>query len=89
MTLLAEEGRCPTCNHSIDSATDVSGGARPSPGDFTICLYCQDIFRFDERLQMKPLEEADIELLPMDVVSRYQSAITKVMARDCQGQRTE
>ena len=74
------QSNCPTCGHVIDAASDPTGEATPEPGDFTVCLYCQDLFKFGENLRLEPLQESDIAKLPLDVVSRYQSAIRKVMA---------
>ena len=77
-----EKEQCPTCGHSINAATDVSDeNNAPRPGDFTICLYCQDIFKFGQELQMEPLDEADILQLNLDAVLKYQRAIKESKQR--------
>jgi len=39
---------CPSCSARIDMSTPLGGGEeRPGPGDFTICLYCAALLRFN------------------------------------------
>jgi hypothetical protein len=57
-------GPCPGCGYLIDAAADSDDeGAIPSPEDFTICLDCGHICRFNEDLTLRNLTEEDREFL--------------------------
>jgi len=81
-TVRTEKHSCPTCDAKLDARSDPTGENIPVPGDFTICIYCRDIFKFSETLGLLSLEEADIAELPLDVVSRYQAVIREVMEKN-------
>lgn len=44
---------CPYCNATLDAATGINTEDKPSPGDLTVCVECQNICRFDENLQLR------------------------------------
>jgi hypothetical protein len=41
--------QCPTCQHVLDDATMIGepSDQLPKPGDFSICIYCGEVLRFD------------------------------------------
>ena len=74
-TTRTKEGSCPTCGAKVDAVTRLEGDEKPQPGDFTICFYCRDIFKFSETLGLLSLEESDIADIPLDQMSRLQSIL--------------
>lgn len=54
-------GNCPGCGYKIDCATSVDGDSDvlPSPNDFTVCLDCGHICRFNEDLTLRSLNDED------------------------------
>ena len=44
---------CPVCGRVLDAASMVGGEGRPKPGDFTVCMYCSSILRFDGNLSLR------------------------------------
>lgn len=35
------------------------GPGAPAPGSYTICVACNEVLRFDDRLQLRTLSDAD------------------------------
>ncbi len=54
-TIRVPKSNCPNCGHSLDSCSDVSGIASPSPGDVSVCIRCGEFLEFDDRMLMKSL----------------------------------
>jgi hypothetical protein len=49
-------GKCPHCGHRFDLASGVTDlTAKPSPGDFSLCIQCGRILRFDAQLSPQAL----------------------------------
>jgi hypothetical protein len=47
--------KCPGCGKKLDAATHADDpGLKPSPGDYSICLYCGALHVFDETLRLRP-----------------------------------
>lgn len=47
--------RCPKCQRNAEQDSCVSNpGGVPSPGDFSICLYCESVLIFDNNLDLVP-----------------------------------
>lgn len=48
-----KENYCPCCGKICDAATDPKDLKNtPSPGDLGICIYCFEIHKFDEKLNL-------------------------------------
>src|SRR3954454_7351373 len=77
---------CPRCNSKIEGATGVTGRG-PSPGDWTVCLYCAAALRFDEQLAMR-LATAE-EVAGLDLQTRRLIENFKHLSKQFQGQRYE
>jgi len=60
---------CPNCGEVLDSACEVKveGNARPSSGDFTICIYCATSLRFTEDLTLRLLTPDDKPDIPPEL----------------------
>jgi hypothetical protein len=59
-------GHCPSCGHKLDAATSLDNEL-PSPGDASLCLYCQNIMILDvdDTLRLPTDEErAELEADP-------------------------
>ena len=72
---------CPKCGALIDACTDAYGDAVPVAGDFTVCIYCAQILRFadDMEIYMPTADELKVchDLSPEDVhdLFRAQNAV--------------
>jgi hypothetical protein len=56
------ESVCPHCFRLLDTVSNISDGSAPEPGDFTFCLICVNLLRFDQDLQ---LVASSFEELPL------------------------
>ncbi len=70
---------CPDCGLVQDGALG-EAGAVPSAGDVSICMKCQGISVFGEGMIRRPPTEAELLEMPLDEISRYQRALSKVLA---------
>lgn len=52
---------CPICKKVLDAATCMEGEHKPSPGDVSICLYCQTWLRFTDDLGLRLFIEDDFK----------------------------
>ena len=54
------ESICPHCGDRFGDDNVVTTAGLPiRPGNFTVCLTCREIIRFNSRLELKTLEEDD------------------------------
>ena len=72
------ESSCPDCGKLLDAATNPETDDVPGPGDFGICIDCQGLHVFTETMGRRPPTEAELALLPLDMLTRYQRALTEV-----------
>jgi hypothetical protein len=42
---------CPECGYTLDSADSLETDAKPTVGDFTVCMACTCVLRFDAQLR--------------------------------------
>jgi hypothetical protein len=64
---------CPTCESKLDAATAFDdSGATASPGDVTICVYCNEILEFTEEFM---LAKVDITTLPAELQDQLATII--------------
>jgi len=64
---------CPGCDRNLDAATWVeSGPVVPVRGDISVCFYCGEVSVFNEDLRLRPITELEIEMIPLDILSRIQ-----------------
>lgn len=54
---------CPVCNALLNMATSVTGNVAPEPGDFSVCVFCAAILRFEEGLKYVEAKTEDLSLL--------------------------
>lgn len=43
---------CPVCFHKLDAVTNVTGPDKPEAGDFTVCVGCANVLRFDSEMRL-------------------------------------
>lgn len=48
-----QQSECLNCKRALDAATAVFGEHRPTPGDYTICVYCGHLMVFAEQLALR------------------------------------
>ena len=53
---------CLRCGYFVDRATNVTDENKPNEGDFTVCLNCGALNRFDKNMRLVPCSEHDPEL---------------------------
>jgi len=63
---------CPSCKHELDAATSADDSPRElKKGDFSLCMYCGEILRFEENLKLKVANQDDMEELLDDSIETY------------------
>jgi len=72
-----EPAPCPSCGKSLDAATHPTEDLTPEPGDFTICLGCQDLFVFTDELELRAPTTEELGQVPLLETSRFQALITE------------
>lgn len=56
---LTPDARCPYCNAEINRATSASGAEAPSPGDLSLCVYCQGLSVFSDDLTFRKITDEE------------------------------
>ena len=69
---------CPSCFKVLDGVTNLEGHDAPKSGDFTICIYCANVLRFTEEMQ---LELSSIEEIPVYARLAFAKVVTAAKAR--------
>jgi hypothetical protein len=74
---------CPHCGQELDAATDTFRvGARPKPGDISVCLYCAAILQFNAALQLEAVTGDELILVKANPdVKRAVALVRQVMSR--------
>ncbi len=55
MTMTPTPGNCPACGRGFTHATGHTD-QRPEPGDFSLCISCNAVLRFDDDLLLQLFE---------------------------------
>ena len=77
-----EESKCPKCDKTLDAATAVDGsGARPRPGDLSLCIACGEILTFADDMAVV---SCDVSKLPAD--SKMMTELMKSTWRKMKGE---
>lgn len=64
---------CPNCGKRLSAATDPRGVARPSVGDYTVCIGCASVFVFGDDMSLVPPPD---EPLPPQVVAAVATMVS-------------
>lgn len=54
---------CPNCGYVMDAATALKEAATPRPNDFTLCLNCGVLHRFNADMTLRPATSDDLAQL--------------------------
>ena len=78
---LETEPKCANCGKGANSYT--GGKAAPAPGDFSVCVYCGALLRYDgEPLTLRAITDAELVMLMTSpawpMVKRMQNARERV-----------
>jgi hypothetical protein len=68
-----KDKRCPNCGHALPLETGMGHDSPPSPGDFTVCLYCCQVNQFTADLTLERCHEVPDSV--KELVERTQSMI--------------
>lgn len=73
---------CLSCGYIISAAFDVEEETdQPRPGDYSICLYCAAMCRFDNDLNLRPLTKLDMEELDTGLLTLLMRSKQEVLKR--------
>lgn len=53
---------CPFCFKLLTGSSNLQGPEPPRPGDFTVCIDCCNVLRFDENMQLLASSLLDIPM---------------------------
>jgi hypothetical protein len=78
--VVTPDSSCPQCGKRFDRASSViNDHARPSPGDFSLCIACGTVLRFTDDLSVR-LATHD-EVAALDPIHRAQVLYTQRVVR--------
>lgn len=75
-------GRCPGCNYQFDRASSLAGDHEPEEDDFTLCLKCGAILRFNADLSTREATPAELESLDLETYAEIQRLRTAILHLD-------
>ena len=61
MPKLNNSSFCPTCKHLLNGYQAVEHTCKPTPGDVSVCCYCNEVLEFTEDLNLKVASPDSIE----------------------------
>lgn len=79
-----EASACPRCKKVLDATTEPGHGQSPSPGDFSICLYCGAPLRFTETLGLREVKVGELLQLSaeeLEIIKRMQEVVAEVRGK--------
>ncbi len=55
------ECNCPNCGHRFSAASSLDdASAKPSAGDFTVCIECAQLLAFDDDLRVRKITAEEV-----------------------------
>lgn len=71
MSYTNADARCPQCAAEMTGATDPQNeDSAPSPGDFSVCLYCAAVLCFNDDMTVRDAADEDLDDLPGDLLAK-------------------
>ena len=61
---------CPQCGAMLDRVTDPIGNDKARPDDFTVCLDCTAVLRFNPDMSVRLTNQEDLQKLPPEVLKK-------------------
>jgi len=71
---------CAHCGHDLDRAT-TSGGLRPTPGSFSVCIACAHVAIFDDQLRRRETTAAEAKQLLANTELQQMLQLVREMIR--------
>lgn len=72
---IKQAGDCPDCLRRIEAASAADGTNRvPSPGDFSICVHCGAILRYEDDMQLRRVDDDDEKDMPPEAWDKMREA---------------
>jgi hypothetical protein len=65
------ESDCPGCGKKLDSATNLTGGSGIDRGDYSVCIRCGTLLRYDQQLHVKKATKTELGELKSRNISAY------------------
>jgi hypothetical protein len=78
---------CPECGTLLDAASAPKSDARPSPGDWTVCIHCAAALVFDTELKVQAPGFGALEALALTEpetaaqLRRHQAAVRQLQQK--------
>lgn len=72
---------CPICGYVLTASTGIGRSPAPAAGDFSVCVECAEILRFDSDMTLVPAVRSEIEALDTGTfyqLARVQNAVREV-----------
>ena len=66
--------RCPACTSICTAATGLEQDEPPNPGDFTVCIFCGTLLKFEEGLALRTIADWELDVLPAETRALLLSA---------------
>lgn len=63
---------CPCCFHTLTATTCTTGEHSPEPGDYTICINCGEVLRWNDRMD---LDQSSLMEIPEDSRMRFAQVV--------------
>lgn len=82
-TFRMPEQACPCCAYKLDAASSIWTEDRPTPGDYTVCLKCRAILRWDYAMRIYEANGEELRQLDMETLgklARIKGAISRMWA---------
>lgn len=55
---------CPTCRKTLNAVTSIADkNYKPNPGDLTVCVYCLDLLKYEEDMELSSFPLLLFEML--------------------------
>lgn len=69
---------CPCCFGVLSAATCLTDEVRPEPGDYTVCIYCASVLRFDGQMDY---QLSSLEAVPTHIRMQFARIVQAVKER--------
>lgn len=58
---------CPICDVKLNATNQIDNmPVMPKPGDYSMCMYCRTILRFNDNYKLKAITVDDLKDLPIE-----------------------
>lgn len=72
------KNKCPKCGKKLTAAFDIKDlEAKPSPGDYSICMDCESYLVFDKKLKLRLVDLKSVSAKQMEELYRNKYILRK------------